>query len=187
MTRCNRENIDYVIFFRFHFLSLLSWKAPVTTEFKTEPLTMLGRHNLSGEERERQHPCLPAREVRLVEATYRCGKGHRNKAILQGNKDAHQKAPHHLGIDGTIAAPENAICPRGRSTQQWLSPPPGVDPTHQATWKNISPLLINGKHFPTPMERKQSSCIKQKVRSQKKFIILKRMHSMHLSDFPPKC
>lgn len=42
-----------------------------------------------------------------------------------------------------------------------------MDPTHQATWKNISPLLINGKHFPTPMERKQSSCMKQKVRSQK--------------------
>lgn len=111
-----------------------------------------------------------------MEVTYRCGNGHRNKVILQGNKDAHQKAPHHLETDGTQAAPENAVCPgEVNRTMTITSPRSGPHSSRvksvqqkQATWKNISPLLINGKHFSTPTERKQSSCMKQKVKSQKK-------------------
>ena len=42
MTRCNGENINYVIFVLFHFLGLLSsCKAPIIRKVKTRILEML--------------------------------------------------------------------------------------------------------------------------------------------------
>lgn len=129
-----------------------------------------------------------------MEVTYRCGNGHRNKVILQGNKDAHQKAPHHLETDGTQAAPENAVCPgEVNRTMTITSPRSGPHPSRvksvqqkQAMWKNISPLLINGKHFSIPTERKQSSCMKQKVKSQKKKISYSKGCMACISQISPQ-
>lgn len=84
-----------------------------------------------------------------MEVTYRCGNGHRNKVILQGNKDAHQKAPHHLETDGTQAAPENAVCPGEVNrtmtdyhlSQEWTPPIKSEECTTEASYVE--------KHFPS--------------------------------------
>lgn len=59
MTRCHRENINYVIFILFHFLSLLSsCKAPIIIKVKTRTLEMLvQKHSPLREELQRW--CFP--------------------------------------------------------------------------------------------------------------------------------